>query len=433
MNRRPLPSSARTPAPGGPNTRLLAWQILRAWQPDGVFAEEMVDHTARRNTLSSPNRAFLKAMVFAVLRNLTLLDAWIDHLRDGGKLDHDTRGWLRLGLAQCLLLGLPEHAAVHETVELAGRGRGLVNAVLRRALRERAALEKLTEEAPPDVRYSLPEFLTDRWTRNFHPPGMEKLGIWSNTPAPVIVRANALIPGAPAKVAALPGLSPVENHEGFFLCAELPLEALAAGFCYAQDPSTAEAALLLAPSPGMTVLDACAAPGGKAGLLAQMMENQGALVATDSAPNRLERLRGNLQRLQVRIAEILAHDWETTPAPGSWKQKHPDGFDRILLDVPCSNTGVIRRRVDVRWRLNPGSFREMAQRQSVLLANLLPLLKPGGRLVYSTCSIEPEENEQVVRAVIAKMPGFRQLQTRALVPHLTETDGAWASLIERMP
>ncbi|MES2707305.1 MAG: transcription antitermination factor NusB [Verrucomicrobiota bacterium] len=435
MNRRPPSSSPRqpSPAPSASNTRLLAWQILRAWQPDGVFAEEMVDHTARRNSLSSPNRAFLKAMVFAALRNLTLLDAWIDELRDGGKLDHDTRGWLRLGLVQCLILGLPEHAAVHETVELSGRGRGLVNAVLRRALRERTELEKLRLHAPPDIRFSLPEFLTDRWTKHFHPLGMEKLGTWSNTPAPIIVRVNKLFTGAEAKLAAVPGLTPLEKHEGFFLCAELPLDALASGWCYAQDPSTAEAPILLAPTAGMTVLDACAAPGGKAALLAQMMENQGALVATDSALPRLERLRGNLQRLHVKNAEILAHDWETTPAPASWKVRFPDGFDRILVDVPCSNTGVIRRRVDVRWRLNPGSFTEMARRQITLLSNLLPLLRPGGRLVYSTCSIEPEENEHVVRAVIAKNPAYRQLQTRSLVPHLTETDGAWASLIERIP
>jgi 16S rRNA (cytosine967-C5)-methyltransferase len=371
-------------------------------------------------------------MVFAALRNLTLLDAWIDSLRDGGKLDHDTRGWLRLGLVQCLLLGLPEHAAVHETVDLAGRGRGLVNAILRRALRERAELEKFRLQSPSEIRFSLPEFLTERWTRHFHPLGMEKLGTWSNTPAPVIVRANKLLPSAEERLTAIPGLTPLEKHPGFYLCPELPLEALASGWCYAQDPSTAEAPLLLAPEPGMTVLDACAAPGGKTALMAQQMENQGALVATDSAPTRLERLRGNLQRLHVKNAEILTHDWETSLPPASWKQRFPDGFDRILADVPCSNTGVIRRRVDVRWRLKPDFLAEMAPRQTALLTNLLPLLRPGGRLVYSTCSIEPEENEHIVRAVLAKTPGFRQLQTRSLVPHLTETDGAWASLIERV-
>lgn len=432
MNRRPPHPSAHPPVPADSNPRLLAWQILRAWKPEGVYADEMVDHTARRHSLSPPNRAFLNAMVLGVLRNLTLLDAWIDHLRDGGKLDHDTRGWLRLGLAQCMILGLPEHAAVHETVDLAGRGRGLVNAVLRRALRERAELEELRHGAPPEIRYSLPEFLLERWTKRYHPAGMEKLAEWSQTPAPIIVRANELMPGATAKLAAVAGNVAMEEHPGFFQCADLPREPLASGLCYAQDPATAAAPLLLAPEAGMDVLDACAAPGGKAALLAQMMGNSGHLVATDAAPKRLERLRANLTRLHVKNAETVVHDWESTPAPASWKQKFPEGFHRILLDTPCSNTGVIRRRVDVRWRLRPSFLAEITPRQENLLARLLPLLRVGGRLAYSTCSIEPEENENVVRAVLGRMPGYRQLQTRSLVPHLSGTDGAWVSLIERV-
>jgi len=432
MNRRPASPAAHPPVPAASNPRLLAWQILRAWQPEGVYADEMIDHTARRHALSPPNRAFLNALVLAVLRHRTLLDGWIDHLRDGGKLDHDTRGWLRLGLVQCLILGLPEHAAVHETVDLAGRGRGLVNAVLRRALRERAALEQLRDTAPPDIRFSLPEFLLERWTKRYHPAGMEALATWCNTPAPIIVRANELIPGSTARLAAIPGNTALEEHPGFFLCADLPRESLASGGCYAQDPATAAAPLLLAPGPGHDVLDACAAPGGKAALLAQMMGNEGHLVATDAAPKRLERLRANLSRLHVKNTETLVHDWETTPPPASWRQRFPEGFHRILLDTPCSNTGVIRRRVDVRWRLQPDFLAEIVQRQERLLSVLLPLLRPGGRLAYSTCSIEPEENENIVKAVLTKLPGYRQLQTRSLVPHLSGTDGAWVSLIERV-
>ena len=432
MNRRPTPPSSHPPVPPASNTRLLAWQILRTWQPDGVFADEMIDHTARLHALSPSNRAFLNALVLAALRHRSLLDAWIDHLRDGGKLDHDTRGWLHLGLVQCLILGLPEHAAVHETVDLAGRGRGLVNAVLRRALRERQALEELRSAAPPEIRYSLPGFLLARWEKHYQTEGMERLAAWSNTPAPIIVRANELIPGSTGQLAAIPGLTPIGGHPGFFLCADLPREALTAGWCYAQDPATAAAPLLLAPEPGMDVLDACAAPGGKAILLATMMQNQGRLIATDASPKRLERLRSNLTRLHVLNAETVRHDWETSGAPPAWQQGFPDGFHRILLDTPCSNTGVIRRRVDVRWRLRPDFLTEVTSRQRKLLAALLLLLRPGGRLVYSTCSIEPEENGRITGTVLAKLPGFRQLETRALVPHLSGTDGAWCSLIERV-
>lgn len=430
MAARSAPSSSSSASPRS-NPRLLAWQVLRTWRPDGAYAEDLIDQAAGAHSLSTPNRSLLNALVLAALRNLTLLDEWIDHLRDGGKLDHDTRGWLRLGLTQCLLLNLPDHAAVHETVELSGRARGLVNAVLRRALRERAALEKLRQEAHPSVRYSLPEFLVERWTRRHGAAGMEALGRWCNTPAPILVRANGLTPGAESKLAALPDTTPVEGHDGFFHCAELPRKELAAGVCYAQDPSTAAAPVMLAPPPDSTVLDACAAPGGKTCLLAQLMENTGRIFATDSSGKRLERMRANLTRMGVKTAECFTHDWESHPAPGSWAQKVPEGFDRILLDVPCSNTGVLRRRVDVRWRLEPGFLTEITKRQETLLRNLLPLLRPGGRLVYSTCSIEPEENADVVRAVLASMEGFRQLHTKSLVPHESGTDGAWCSLIER--
>ena len=161
------------------------------------------------------------------------------------------------------------------------------------------------------------------------------------------------------------------------------------------------------------------------------MQSQGRLIATDASSKRLERLQSNLTRLQVRNAETIRHDWEAAGAASTWQKRFPEGFHRILLDTPCSNTGVIRRRVDVRWRLQPGFLTEITGRQHHLLSVLLPLLRPGGRLVYSTCSIEPEENQQITAAVLAKMPGFRELETRALVPHLSGTDGAWCSLIGR--
>lgn len=432
------PSSSSTPKPppaapaGQANARLLAWKVLRRWKPDGAYAEDLVDQSAIRHSLSAPNRGLLNALVMAVLRHRSLLDAWIDHLRGGGALDPETREWLRLGLAQCLLLELPEHAAVHETVELAGRARNLVNAILRRALREREALEKVKREAPPHVRHSLPEFLAAKWRRQFGADGLEKLGEWCNAPAPIFVRANGLAPKAAEKLAALPTLTPSEEHEGFFLCEELPRRELTAGLCYAQDPSTAAAPRALAPKPGEDVLDACAAPGGKTCLLAELMENSGRLVATDAAPARLERLRSNLSRMNVAIAEVFVHDWEKEPPPASWRQRFPEGFHRILLDVPCSNTGVLRRRVDARWRLRPEFLTEIAERQRTLLRNLLPLLRPGGRLVYSTCSIEPEENAELVRQTLADMPGWRQLHAVKLLPHVNGTDGAFASLIERI-
>ncbi len=416
------------------NSRLCAWQILRHWSPEGLYAEELVDRAAERHALSGPNRALLHALVLAVLRHRTLLDAWILHLRDGASLEDDVREWLRLGLAQLFLLGMPEHAAVNETVALAGRARGLVNAVLRRSLRERESLERLRRDAPPHVRHSLPEWLVAGWTKQFGAEAVEALGEWCNTPAPVYVRVNELKPRAAAAVAALPGAEAFTAIvSGWYRVPEVPRRELTAGLCYAQDPGTGVAPFLLRVKPGMTVLDACAAPGGKTAILAQEMQNDGLIIATDSSAKRLDRLRDNLQRLGASCVESHVHDWVHMPEPPAWRTRFPHGFDRILLDVPCSNTGVFRRRVDARWRLQPGFFSAITDTQRALLLRMLGLLKTGGRLVYSTCSIESQENGQLVRSVLKETPGWQLLEDRLLLPHRDGVDGGYAALIERIP
>lgn len=414
------------------NSRFCAWRILRHWSPDGLYAEELVDRTAERESLSGPNRALLNALVMAVLRHRTLLDAWITHLRDGGGLEDEVRDWLRLGLAQLFILGVPEHAAVNETVSLAGRARGLVNAVLRRALREREALEQLRRDASPSVRHSLPEWLLAGWQKHYGAEAMEALGEWCNSPAPVYVRVNELQPRAAAAIAALPGAEPFTGPvSGWYKVPEPPRRELSTGICYAQDPSTGIAPIMLKAKPGMTVLDACAAPGGKTAILAREMHNEGILIATDSSAKRLDRLRDNLKRLGATVAESHVHDWVNMPEPPAWRTRFPDGFDRILLDVPCSNTGVLRRRVDARWRLQPDFFPAITATQHALLLRMLGLLKTGGRLVYSTCSIEPQENIQLVRAVLKESPGWQLLEDKLLLPHRDGVDGAYAALIER--
>ncbi len=414
------------------NSRQCAWQILRRWSPQGLYAEEMVDRAAVQHALSGPNRSLLNALVLAVLRHRSLLDAWIDHLRDGGSLEDDAREWLRLGLVQLHILGMPDHAAVNETVALAGRAKGLVNAVLRRSLRERDTLQSLRRQLPPHIRHSLPEWLVQDWTQRHGTEGMEALGEWCNNPAPVFVRVNELHKRAASAVAAIPGAEPFAGPgPGWYRVPEPPRAELSAGLCYAQDPSTGFAPLMLKAKPGMTVLDACAAPGGKTAILAQDMANEGLIVATDSSAKRIERFRDNMSRLGVNIVESHVQDWEHNPEPAAFSQRFKDGFDRILLDVPCSNTGVLRRRVDARWRLQPDFFRLIAATQSALLMRMLGLLNPGGRLVYSTCSIEPQENIQLVRAVLKEAPGWTLLEDKLLLPHRDHVDGAYAALIER--
>jgi len=371
--------------------------------------------------LSPPNAAFLHDIVLTTLRNVTLLDFWADHLTGGKHLDHRTRWLLRIGLCQLFLLGVPSHAAVNETVAAAGRSGALVNAVLRRAGREEAALRSMSEEQPLSVRYSHPEFLVRRWIKIMGKAKTEALCQWNQEPPSTYVRLNGLHEEASTRLAQMPELE--DLGDGFYRCETAPREALKQGLCYAQDPSTAHAPRMLAPKPGEMVLDACAAPGGKTTLLAELMCNEGRIYACDASSARLARLRDNLTRLKVRIAQVNAFDLlsDATPPFGDLQ------FDRILLDVPCSNSGVMRRRIDVRWRLQEAEFASLAETQKSIVESALRFLKPGGSLVYSTCSIDPEENQGVVKAVLASHPEMEMLESRLVFPPKDETDGAFAA------
>lgn len=404
------------------HVRQAAVSALRAWAKGRDYAESLVERHAQRRRLSTADRALLQAILFGVLRNRRLLDHWIGELRKG-QLDPETRDVLRVGLCQILLLGIPDHAAVNETVE-AGKSavRGLINAVLRRAITSRAPLLDGVADLPPAVRFSHPDWLYKRWKSAFGSDQALSLMEWNNRPSETFFRVNPLSPPTSPP----PGV-PIDGAPGFFrLDGPPPHDLLASGSIYIQDPATRHAVELLNPQPGESILDACAAPGGKAFLIASASGSARGLVCTDSNDKRLPRLRVNLDRLHAEDATIVAHDW-TTPAPADWHGR----FDGILLDVPCSNTGVIRRRVDVRWRLQRADLDALRATQLRILANALPCLKPGGRIVYSTCSIESDENDGVIEAFLKGHPDFRLAGTRRALPFVDHTDGAFAARLER--
>jgi 16S rRNA (cytosine967-C5)-methyltransferase len=401
------------------SARKLALAALIEWRQGRRFADAILQQLLARSALGASDRSFATELFYGVLRNLTLLDFWIGQLRSA-PVDDASRDLLRLGLYQLFILRTPGHAAVFETVALASaRRRSLVNGVLRSAQRRFTDLDAAASAAPLSIRTSHPDFLIERWTSLFGDEATTTLCAWDNEPAPIYARINELRP-PPEQLGERVPAAP-----GFVQLARIPSGALARGECYIQDPSTRVACELLAPQPGETVLDACAAPGGKSALLAQLMRNHGTLVACDRDAERVRTLDENLQRLGVSIARIVQHDWRVgTLADAS-------SFDRILIDAPCTNTGVMRRRVDVRWRLQPADFQRMQAEQLTIVAAVLPLLKIGGTLVYSTCSIEPEENERVVERVLQEFPFVQLDEQRSVLPFRDGFDGAFAAKLSR--
>lgn len=406
-------------------TRRTCAAILRDWEESTAFIDAIIDRRCTQDGLDSRDRAFVQNLTLGIIRNLTLIGTWIDRLRKG-KIGSDERRLLELGLFQVLLMRVPDHAAVNETVELARpRARAMVNAVLRRAVRERDELLAIPGTLPPAQRHSMPEHIYTRWEQQFGAQRAEEIAAIAADPAPLTVRSNPLCGGLSKQDIEQSGAQPVGGHPGFFLVETLPLDALDCGRCYAQDPSTALAPGLLAPEPGERVLDACAAPGGKSAILAAEMENTGEIVAVDIAGPRSERLRENLRRMAVTNVKVESLD---LLRGGEALAGLKESFDRVLIDVPCSNTGVLRRRADARWRLMPGFPAQMARLQSRLVRAVIPLLKPGGKLVYSTCSMEPEENSGVVAGIIEEFPSLAKPEEVSLLPS-PRHDGAYAALL----
>lgn len=417
------------------SARELALVALREWRVGKNFADLILARLLRLSDLAGPDRAFTTELFYGMLRNLSLLDFWIGSLRSG-HLNPDARDLLRLGLYQLFLLKTPEHAAVYETVQVAGaRARSLVNAVLRNALRGREDLLGKSDRQDLSVRSSHPQFLIDRWTQRFGAENTAALCEWNNRPALIYARINRLKRSEDdflSQAGSTPSADRTPQHgipANFVHLTSVPIDALAGGHCYIQDPSTATACLLLDPRPGENILDACAAPGGKTGYLAELMENQGAIVACDRDDGRIRTLQDNLERLGVEIARFVRHDWSSGEPPPN--AAAVSSFDRILVDAPCSNTGVMRRRVDLRWRLSPRDFLRMREEQLRILRTTIPLLKAGGTLVYSTCSIEPEENDDVVTSITREFPFLKSVEQVSLLPFRNKFDGAFAAKLIR--
>jgi len=424
--------------------REIAARVLKVHASGRDYLETLMEDEFRKTNLSAADRGLAQELAYGVTRWKATLD-WLIRRRTEGRHQRPmVEILLRLGLYQMFWLDrVPDHAAVFETVELAKafdqRSKAaFVNAVLRGYAREQDETRRLLAElkkTDPASGYSHPEWLCNRWQLRWDQKRAEKLLDWNNTPPKTFARLNTLV--------ASDLLCDLWTQEGvrfikrqwdwtgpnlvFELESHPPLATLEShrrGWFYIQDPSTLLAVRELDPQPGDTVLDLCSAPGGKTTYIAQLMRNQGRVVAQDASRARLDLVKENCARLSVRCVEMSVATTVTIPELSV-------SFDRILVDAPCSNTGAMRRRVDVRWRIRPQEIARLQTLQLELLANAAVQLKPGGVLVYSTCSLEPEENHDVVENFIAHDPTMRLESERQLLPFEDHVDGAYVARLIR--
>jgi len=405
--------------------RHAAHRLLGDWDPEHRHVEDLLP--AALKDLQERDRHLARRLVEETLRRLRLLDYWIDHLaRRPDDVAPPIRDILRLGLVQIRFLRIPAHAAVAATVSLAPQhSRGFVNALLRRALREPEFLDRLESQAPAAVRASLPDILWDRWITVYGKDAVLARVEHLNTPPPPTFQINRFHPDT-AALETDPSLRPVPDHPNFFTVDQprIPADWLKDGRIYMQDPGAAIATDLLAPQPGESLLDACAAPGGKTRRLAELADGKAHILATDRAPDRLRILTGNLHRLHIPEVKVRLIDWAAPP------EKLPP-VDAALIDAPCTNTGVLRRRLDARYRFSQKTLAIAVGRQRTLLHQVSQTIRPGGRLVYSTCSLEPEENEQMVAAFLRAHPQWTATTTRFTRPEIDDCDAHFAALLTR--
>ena len=414
---------------------------------------EFLDHSFERRIapLDARDRRWTRELVYGMLRHRGWIDAILSDRVRGGlvRLDPDVIDLLRLGVYQLTNMGsVPAYAAIAQTVELAKRRHGLgasklVNAVLRRTDRERDELKvpAATEAAQAlAVHYSHPRWLIARWIERWGEQDTERLLALNNTEAPLVIRPygivreqlEAMLEEAGVHVAEAPYVSDSIAISGGITFTELG--AFKKGLFFVQDPAATLVTEYAAIAPATTVADLCAAPGGKS---LELSKIAGTVIASDKSLARLQRLLANLQRLET-----------TSLLPFVGDARHPATapVDAVLIDVPCTGTGTFRRHPDARWRLKISDLAVMAALQKTILRAAAKVVKQGGLLIYSTCSLEPEENDEQVDWFLSENPDWilesppegsvaPELLDRGrlrVLPQRHGTDGAFAARLRRV-
>jgi 16S rRNA (cytosine967-C5)-methyltransferase len=404
-----------------------AYAVIRRVFEQDAYADRALTGEAARLELDARDRALATQLAYGTVQRRGTLDYVASKLssRRPSKLDPPVLAAVRLGLFQILFLdGIAAHAAVNESVELCKRsapfGAGLVNAVLRRAVRDGPALLAALSDETPDaaaLRYSVPGWLASQWFDELGAPEARALLAKVNEPAEAALRINTLkAPGGvelPVAFHADPELTEARVLEAPFDVHGSKL--FADGLVMPQSRASMLVSRVLDPQPGERVLDLCAAPGAKTTHIAALMRGEGKVVAVERNPQRADALRRTCELMGAANVEVRTED---ALAP-----REPASFDRVLVDPPCSGLGTLQSRPDIRWRASPEAIAELAPLQTAILAAGADAVKPGGTIVYSVCTISAAEGERLVAAFTEARPEFTIEHQRQLVPHRDGTDG----------
>ncbi len=440
-------------------SRVVAANVLADLR-GGEKLDLALDRRVDESGLDARDRRWTQELVYGMLRRRAWLDAMLASRVRGGlaRLEADLTDLLRLGANQLLHMhSVPAYAAIAQTVELAKRRHGLgasklVNAVLRRVDRERDALDPVRERAVTDpidrlaLEHSHPRWLVARWVARWGAAETAQLLATNNTEAPVILRPfgivreqlEAMLDASGIMTEDVPlvpdSLSLAGNAGGSGAAQLTELGAYRQGLFFVQDPAATLVARYASVPSGARVVDLCAAPGGKA---LELSRDASLVLAADRSLQRLARLRANVRRLDARNIVLLQADAKQPPVRNA---------DAVLLDAPCSGTGAFRRHPDARWRLAASDIASLSAMQREFLAAAARVVRPGGLLVYATCTLEPEENDSQVEAFLAEHPDFRLEPPRdgvvpdavmdagrlRVLPQRHGVDGAFAARLRRI-
>ena len=445
------------------NVRRLASDILAKVDTRKAYADILLDQALKNATLNERDRALLTELTYGALRWRGNIDAQLSrYLRQPlAKTDPLIRNLLRVSVYQLRFLDkIPDYAAVNEAVELArnhsgGKSAGFVNAVLRNFLRDK---DRIIGLAPKDesvaglaVTYSHPEWLVKRWIDEFGAEAAKTLMRANNQRATLVLRVNCLkctreklldrfleagikaeaTQWSPQGISVLSGPA-VDKLPGF-----------AEGYFQIQGEASQLVTYIVSPLSGERILDACAAPGGKSTHLGEFMKDEGELVAIDISARGIAKIRENAARLGLKSLRVLSAD-----ASAELADKVRGPYDRVLVDAPCSGLGTLRGHPEIKWHRDENDIRRLSRLQSKILSRVAGYLKPGGVLVYATCTLSPEENEEIVESFRAHhnefeledaaryLPGQATHMVRGkyfvALPHRHNTDGFFAARMRKV-